>query len=169
MQKQVDYVDAMTRKYPEPLSIAIARDEQGKYNPITLGWTMLTSHEPPMMAISIGHSRYSLGAIRHAREFVVSLPSARMASETLLFGTKSGRDGDKLAEAGIKTQPASMIDGLLLADAVANFECTLIAEFPTGDHVIFVGQVVASHVNEDPRLGRLYALGHEQLGGIGVS
>ena len=166
MQVPVAYEQAMARKYPEQVAIAIAKDAQGKYNPITLGWTMITSQEPPLMAISVGHTRYSLEVIRHAGEFVVSFPTSAMASEALLYGTKSGRDLDKLAVSGAKTQPASAIDGVLLTDAVANFECKLVSELETGDHVLFVGQVVAAHMNEDRTVGRLYSLGDDRLGGV---
>jgi flavin reductase (DIM6/NTAB) family NADH-FMN oxidoreductase RutF len=166
MQTATTYDQAFARRYPEQVAIAIAKDAQGKYNPITLGWVTLTSREPPMIAISVGLTRYSLQAVRRSREFVLSLPSSKMTAETLLFGTKSGRDMDKLAEAGITTQPATAVDGLLLADAVANFECKVVSEVQTGDHVLFIGQVVAAHVNGDASLGRLYALGHERLGGV---
>ena len=166
MQTPTTYKAAIGRKYPEQVAIALARDPQGKCNPITLGWTMLTSHKPPMMAISVGLTRYSLEAIRQAREFVLCFPSSEMAEETLLFGTKSGRDLDKLAAAGVATQPATKIDGVLLADAVANFECRVVSEVQTGDHVIFVGEVVAAHVNESAGLGRLYSLGDDRLGGV---
>ncbi len=166
MQVIAPYDQAIARKYPEPVAIAIAKDAQGRYNPITLSWAMCTSHEPPMMAISIGLTRHSLQALRQAREFVLSFPSSRMASETLLFGTKSGRDLDKLAAGETKTQPASVIDGVLLADAAANFECRVVSETDTGDHVVFVGEVVAAHVNEDSEVRRLYCLGHERLGGV---
>jgi flavin reductase (DIM6/NTAB) family NADH-FMN oxidoreductase RutF len=35
---------------------------------------------------------------------------------------------------------------VILDDASANFECVLEGELITGDHVIFAGRVVASHV-----------------------
>ncbi|GAF91510.1 unnamed protein product, partial [marine sediment metagenome] len=155
MQTETAFAKAIATKYPEQVAIAIARDSGGKYNPITLGWVMQTSGTPPMMAISVGKTRYSLPTIRTAGEFVIAFPSGLQEEETMLFGTKSGRDTDKLAEAGTKTQPASKIDGVLLQDAVANFECRLAAELETGDHVILVGQVVCSHVNENQ--GRIQA------------
>jgi flavin reductase (DIM6/NTAB) family NADH-FMN oxidoreductase RutF len=167
MQIKTSYEEAIGTKYPEQVAIAIVKDNQGKYNPITLGWTMITSHQPPMMAISIGLTRHSLGAIRAAREFVISFPSSSMAEDAMFYGTKSGRDMDKLAEFGAKTQPATVIDGVLLADAVANFECRLESELPTGDHIIFVGRVVASHVNKARDLRRLYTLGENyRMGGV---
>ena len=63
MQIQTPYEDAIRRKYPEQVVIAAVKDARGKYNPITLGWTMITSHESPMMAISVGRTRYSLEEI----------------------------------------------------------------------------------------------------------
>ncbi len=159
MQTETPYQEAIDRKYPEQIVLAIARDAQGKHNPMTLGWTMITSGQPLMMAISVGLTRHTLAAIRHSREFVICFPSSTMASEVRFFGTRSGRDVDKLVACGTKTQPAAKIDSVLLSDAVANFECVLESELETGDHVIFVGRIVAAHVNHDPWVTRLYNLG----------
>lgn len=167
MQSPVSCKDAVSRRFPEQIAIAIAKDAQGKHNPITLGWIMLTSHEPPMMAFAVGLERHSLEAIRGAGEFVISFPSATMKDDVLFHGTKSGRDMDKIAESGTRTQPAAEIDSVLLADAVANFECKLESEHRTGDHVIFVGRVIASHMNADETVRRIYSLGNEQLGAAG--
>ncbi len=166
MQKSVDYSEAIALKYPEQVVIAIAKDPQGKYNPITLGWTMIVSQDPPMMAVAIGETRYSLEAFRHAGEFVIAFPSEHQEKETMLFGTRSGRDMDKIAEAGCKVTPADNIDCVIMTDAVANFECRLVSETKTGDHVVFAGEIVRSHVNEQT-LNRLYtvAAGHK-MGGL---
>jgi flavin reductase (DIM6/NTAB) family NADH-FMN oxidoreductase RutF len=166
MQIETTYERAAARKFPEQIAIAIAKDAAGKPNPITLGWLMPVSHEPPMVAIAIGKTRHSLEAIRRAGEFVLSFPSTEMAEDARFHGTKSGRDMDKLAECGTKTQPATRIDSVLLADAVANLECRLESEHEAGDHIIFVGRVVASHTHEKPAVRRLYSLGNEQMGGV---
>jgi flavin reductase (DIM6/NTAB) family NADH-FMN oxidoreductase RutF len=166
MQQRTTYGEAIARKYPEQVVIAIAKDGAGKYNPIALGWTMITSGDPPMLAISIGVGRHSLDAVRHAREFVVSMPSASMEADMLHFGTVSGRDQDKLLTRATPTERASEIDCVLLADAVANFECVLEASLETGDHVLFVGRVVASHINADRGVGRLMNFGEGSFGEV---
>ena len=158
MQQEVPFSQAMATRFPQELVIGIARDPQGKYNPIALGWIMSTSHKPPMMAVSIGKPRYSLEAFRQAGEFVIAFPAADQADETMLYGTKSGRDTDKFALAKAATQPAKEIDCVLLADAVANFECKLVGELETGDHVIFAGEIVCSHVSATPK-DRLFIVG----------
>ena len=43
----------------------------------------------------------------------------------------------------------------LLADAVANFECKLVAEYRPGNCPLVVGEVVASSVNTDESVQRL--------------
>src|SRR4030065_715909 len=92
MQKRVKYADAIKTKYPERVVIAIAKDRQGKANPVTLGWTMIASGDPPMMAIAVAKKHYSIEAISHSKCFTVALPSSLMADAALFFGSKSGRE-----------------------------------------------------------------------------
>ena len=158
MQKQVGYSDAVKTKYPEQVIIAVAKDKNGKANPVTLGWTMIASGQPPMMAIAVAATHYSIECIRHSKCFTIAFPSSEMADAALFFGSKSGRDTDKLAEAGANTSPAAQIDCVLLADAVANFECKLAGELETGDHYVLAGEIVCSHANT-AKLNRLYTVG----------
>lgn len=170
MQEQVDYSNAIKKRFPLPLTIAIAKTHEGFYNPITLGWWMNTSHVPPMFAISIGVTRYSLEVIRAAGTFVLAFPTEEMHDDTLCFGSRSGRQGDKLTQQGSAVQPASVIDCVLLSDAAANFECEIDSEIQSGDHVIFIGKVVASHVNTGAETHRIYTLDRTssgfRLGGV---
>ncbi len=169
MQSEVPFSQAIKKKYPEQIVVAIARDSRGKCNPITIGWTMICSSQPPMMAIAVGTGKHSAGAIEHAGQFVIAFPAAGQGDEVMVFGTKSGADTDKLALAGSKTSPASCIDSVLLSDAVANFECELVSQTETGDHVIYVGKVLAAHTNAGEKpLDRLYTVGPGWLlGGLG--
>jgi len=83
VQVRTPYQEAILTKYPEQIVVTIARDPQGEFNPITLGWTMITSGAPPVMAVSVGHGRYSLEAMRKSRSFTLAFPSSTMASEVL--------------------------------------------------------------------------------------
>ncbi|MHC4242684.1 MAG: flavin reductase family protein [Planctomycetota bacterium] len=158
MQKKAEYSEAIRTKYPEQVVIAIAKDKAGRANPVTLGWTMIVSGNPPMMSIAVAKKHYSIEAITHSKCFTISFPSDQMADAALFFGSKSGRNIDKFAEFDCKTEPAQEIDSVLLTDAVANFECNLESQIPTGDHIIFVGKIVSSHINTEPKK-RLYTIG----------
>ncbi len=166
MQKKTDFSTAIKTKYPEQIVIAIAKDKDGKANPVTIGWTMIASGEPPMLAIALTPKRHSTAAIRHSKCFTVAYPTEEMAKETMFFGTHSGRDSDKFAETGCKISRADKIDSVILDDAAANFECVLESEQACGDHIIFVGKVVASHINSEEKK-RLYTIGpNHLLGGV---
>lgn len=166
MQVELPFQQATLRQHPEPLSLVIVKDEQGKCNPMPLGWVMMASREPAYMALAVAHTRYTCEQIRRAKEFVICWPPSTMGHELFYYGTNSGRDVDKFAETPVRTQPATKINCVLLTDAVANFECRLIGEYPSGDHVIFVGEVLASHANQDESARRLYSIAQGESGGV---
>jgi flavin reductase (DIM6/NTAB) family NADH-FMN oxidoreductase RutF len=149
MQKRVKYSEAIETKFTEAISYAIAKDENGIANPITLGWLMRTSFEPPMLAIAVGLKAHSCETIRRSGCFTVTFPNEAQIKEAYFFGTHSGKDTDKLKEFGTATSPAAEIDSVILDDASANFECVLEGELVTGDHVIFAGRVVASYMHAE--------------------
>ena len=166
MQKQVEYTEAVKSKYPEQVVIAIARDRNGIANPITLGWTMIVSSKPPMMAIAVAKTHYSVEAIEFSQCFTLVYPSVAMAKAALFYGSKSGRKVDKFQEFPSELAAAVEIDSVLMTDAVANFECQLESQMIAGDHVIYVANVVASHINTEPA-ERLYTVGAgHKLGGV---
>jgi len=66
-----------------------------------------------------------------------------------------------MKESGVKLLPGTVVKAPLVDDACANFECKLAGKLRTGDHTIFAGEVVASHVGpEDAR--RIYTLGGDR-------
>lgn len=146
MQKRVEYSDVAETKFTESVSYAIAKDQNGIANPITVAWMMRTSHQPPMLAISVALQSHSYEAIRLSNCFTVVFPNEAQIKEALFFGTHSGKEMDKLKEFGTAASPAAEIDSVILDDASANFECVLEGQLITGDHAIFAGRIVACHV-----------------------
>lgn len=159
MQQEAGFSAALRRRFPVETFILLARDGAGKDNPITVNWVMRTSGDPPLLAVAIAYPRYSYEVVRQAGAFVIAAPSMAMEEETRFFGTVSGRDHDKLAERESATEPAGQVETVLLSEAVLNIECVLESEFETGDHAVFVGRVVAGHVNADSSVERLYTVG----------
>lgn len=110
---------------------------------------MRTSFEPPMLAIAVGLKAHSCETIRRSGCFTIAFPNEAQTNEACFFGAHSGKDMDKLKEFGTAASPATEIDSVILDDASANFECVLEGELITGDHVIFAGRVIASHVHTE--------------------
>lgn len=139
-------------KHPARIAIAIGKDSKNKYNLITLEWFMRTSIKPPMLAISIGHTRYSYECFQHFRFFNLCFPSKEMAKETLMFGTKSGRDIDKLEVSGLDWFQGKLVKLPIIKNAAANFECEIISQVRSGDHTIYAGKIKHAWMNDEKEL-----------------
>jgi flavin reductase (DIM6/NTAB) family NADH-FMN oxidoreductase RutF len=153
--KQVSVSEAARRKYPEWITLVVTADARGRPNAMAAGWCMWTSGRPPMMAVSVGLTRYTHELIEARKEFVLAFPGVGQGAAAQAVGSRSGRDApEKVAEAGLAVVPASVVGVPLIEGAAANFECRLVGQLRTGDHTIFVGEVVAAHV-ADPRVERI--------------
>lgn len=159
MQEQAAVEKALRRRYPEAVALVISASGDGRPNVMAVGWITLASSDPWMFALGVDEGAYTYRLLRRSREFVVAFPSEAMARETLFVGTHSGRNVDKFAITRLRTQPAVVVRAPLLADAVANFECRLRRVVRPGDCPILFGEVMAAHVNVNPRLRRLYNWG----------
>ena len=156
MQKKTTLEAATARKYPEPVVLVTAHNPKGGDNVMAVGWTTTVSYKPRMFLVAIDDAAYTYELIRKTKQFVVAFPSVKMAKATLFVGTRHGHKMDKIRGAGLAVQKASRIKAPLLRDAVANFECKLVAITRPGDCPLIVGKVVAAHENKDRTLKRLY-------------
>ncbi len=121
----------------------------GKPNIITLAWAMPTSINPPLVAVSIAPRRYSHTLIEETKEFVVNIPTMDVLKETLFCGRVSGREHDKFKETGLTPLPAKKVKPPIIKECVAHLECKLHNQFTTGDHTIFVGEIVEAYADKD--------------------
>ena len=165
--KKASIKNILDAQYPSPVAVVVSLDRAlNRPNITAQGWFMFTSFLPPMLAISIANSHHSCAAIRETGEFVLALPNPKQADAVYFCGTKSGRTHDKFKESGFTPLPASKVKPPLIADACANFGCKVVATAQTGDHTLFVGEVVEGYVAENSR-ARLFAtsegkfVGHE--------
>lgn len=123
--------------------------KSGKPNIITLAWAMPTSINPPLVAISISPRRHSHSLIEETKEFVVNIPTINILKETLFCGRVSGREHDKFKEARLTPLPAKKVKPPAIKECVAHLECKLRSQFTTGDHTIFIGEIVDAYADTD--------------------
>ncbi|MGB9134984.1 MAG: flavin reductase family protein [Candidatus Bathyarchaeia archaeon] len=123
-------------------------NSSGKANIITLAWAMPTSIDPPLLAISVKPSRYSHKIIKETKEFAVNIPTMKIVKETLFCGRRSGRDCDKFKETRLTPTPAKIVKTPIIRECVAHLECKLRRAFTTGDHTVFIREVVAAYTDE---------------------
>jgi len=101
-----------------------------------------------MVVISIAPKRFSHNIIEETGEFVVNVPTMDIVKETLFCGRISGRECDKFREAPLTALPAKKVRPPIIKECVAHLECKLLQQIPTGDHTLFVGEVLAAYANQ---------------------
>jgi len=150
--KKVSAKEAFDKFKPESCVFVISTDKDNKPNGMIAGWNMKCSVHPPLFAVSLSMNGNTHKLIKESKEFVVSVPNKSLEKEVNFFGSTHGNEVDKFKESKIKTIKADIIKAPLIADATINFECVLKKEVKVGDHLIFIGEVVASHINEKKKV-----------------
>ena len=145
-------------KYPEWVVLIVTVDDAGNVDVMPAGWAMYASTEPCLFAVAVNQKQHTNKLVREGGDFVIAIPGPGMEEIIRFCGSHSGRDTDKVAACGIRTMPSSQVRPPLLVGARANLECKLYQAHEAGDHTIFVGEVVASWVDDDVR-GRLMNFG----------
>jgi len=135
--------------YPNRIVLVTSVDSTGKQNIVTLAWCAPLSADPPLVGISLTENRYSYKLISDSKEFVINLPSFRLADAAMVCGTKSGRSTDKFKEAGLTPEKSEKVSAPRIKECYAFLECKLVKTVKTGDHVLLIGEVVSAEKKGD--------------------
>ncbi len=119
---------------------ARAGEEAGAF---LANWLSQASFEPPMLMIAVEQDAHSLGVLRAAGRFAVHVLESGQRELAGAFGRSHAKVGDKLA--GQAWTAGSTGAPLLAEIALAAVECRIVGETPSGDHVLFVAEVVDAH------------------------
>jgi len=133
---------------PKPVAL-VSTAHDGRDNVMTAAWVSVVCMEPPQVAVAIRESRFSFELLQASGEFVVNLPSQDLWRAVDLCGVVSGRDQDKFALAGLTRERPSEVAAPLVAECPLNIECRVSASLPLGSHTLFVGLVLAVHLEKD--------------------
>lgn len=103
------------------------------------------SLDPPLVLVCAGTRGQTLGAIRESGRYALNFLHEDALPTSVRF---SGADDRKFEGLGWAPAPAG---SPLLEDALAWVECSVEQEIEAGDHVIFIGKVMAAHAGSEPR------------------
>lgn len=149
MLKNVTFKEALeVWSKPERLVFVTSLDDKGKPRVMTVGWITRASFRPPMLAIVVGKERSMHAALEVTGEFVVAVPGEELAKETLSCGTSSASDTDRFQQCQFITKPGNLVKAPMIENCLANFECKISQQISSGDHTIFIGEVVSSWVRD---------------------
>jgi len=117
------------------VTVITTRDAQGRSVGITANSFNSVSLNPPLILWSVGLNSLSLEAFSGASAFAVHILRDDQAELSKRFA-KSGHD--KFAGLNIER---GLNDVPLLPDCAARLECLPHAQYPAGDHILFIAEV----------------------------
>ena len=132
--------------FPTP-SVLVGAMVDGRANFMTAAWCGIASSKPPAISVAIRGERHTLKGILSRREFSINVPSANMVEQVDFCGIYSGRKEDKskifdLFFGDLKHAP-------LVVPCPVNLGCRLRHTLDLGAHILVVGEVTQTHVNEN--------------------
>ena len=134
----------------------------GRDNVMTIGWgTIGVIWGQPIFSVLVRPSRFTFGLLEASGEFTVSIPLTDMSKALAVCGSKSGRDIDNFAAAGLQKLPGVKIATPVIAGAGLHYECKVVFKQPmnptpldsnlnssfysNGDyHTLYFGQIQAT-------------------------
>jgi flavin reductase (DIM6/NTAB) family NADH-FMN oxidoreductase RutF len=170
---EVDYRDHF-RLIAEGLQhgglMLVAVGADGRANPMTIGWAFAGPAWGRQVFVALVRpSRYTYGLMEETGDFTVNVLPAGFERALSYCGSESGRDGDKLAAAGLSAIPGLKGTAPSLAEAILSLECRVVEKtdlnpdtmvaavrqmgYPKGDfHRLYFGEIVAAY-GDPNRLG----------------
>lgn len=140
----------------------------GRYNAMTVSWGSLgTIWNRPFVQVVVRPQRHTLRYMEAFDTFTLCAFRTAFRAALNLLGTKSGRDGDKIAESGLTPAAASVVAAPVYAEAELAIECRKIytqrmdprgfcadwidpGNYAQKDyHQIFFGEIVAVRGTEE--------------------
>ena len=132
--------------------IGTAQDD--RRDAFTAAWVMQASFDPLQLALSINPQNASYPLLHASRAFTVSVLQQGQLELARRFGTRSGREQDKLTD--VRWHPGRS-GAPILDEALAYFECELTESLGAGDHEIAIGRVIGGRVLAPGGVPMLYS------------
>jgi flavin reductase (DIM6/NTAB) family NADH-FMN oxidoreductase RutF len=128
------------RRWPHGVAVLTVEHDAQRLG-VSVSSLVSLSLEPPLVGVALGVHAAALELVRGAGEFALSLLATGQDAVAQHFA----RGVPPIAHwHGIETRPASVVAAPLVDGAAGWLECRVEAEHPAGDHVFFVGRVVAA-------------------------
>src|SRR5215475_2678363 len=135
----------------------ISTAHQGKRNVQFAFRALGISDEPPLLVVGIQDKNFSREIIQKSGEFVINVCSQKQLHAVDKSRDLSGRNvEDKFVSLGLDTLAAKHVQAPLVAGCHANVECKVVNQLELDGLYLFVGQALASYIDEQvPPVARL--------------
>ena len=139
-----------SRQFVHPVALLSVKYENIE-NIATMAWVSPVSFDPPLVMVAVSPKRYSHELVEKAGEFALLVLGEDQKELSTLAGTKTGRREQKweLEPFKLLRKAPRIISAPLLKECRAAYECKLVNQLSTGDHTLFIGEIVAAEIHEE--------------------
>lgn len=130
-----------------PVLVSVGTNDEP--NALTIAWTGIINSQPPKTYISVRPERYSHEIITKTGCFTINLPTSTIIKAIDYCGCRSGKDEDKIAKAGLTTQPGVTVDCPMIAESPVSIECKVTEVIHLGTHDMFLADITGVNVAEE--------------------
>jgi flavin reductase (DIM6/NTAB) family NADH-FMN oxidoreductase RutF len=152
-RSEADQIAALFRRLTLGVYVVGVTDGQQR-DAFTAAWITQVSFNPLLLAVSINPDNASYELLHASGGFTVNVLKQGQLELARQMGTRSGREGDKLA--GIRTRPGRT-GAPILEEALAYFDCEVMGRSRAGDHELVLGRVVDGKVLDSAAAPLTYA------------
>ena len=157
-----------------PRGILLTSEAEDCVNAMTIGWgTLGIEWGVPIFAAYVRTNRFTHELLERTGEFTICAPYGEISKSALkaigICGSKSGRDIDKLAQAGVHTVEADIVRPPAIKEFPLTLECRVVfkqlqpikeisssfAKFYSAEgehstpHVAYYGEILKAYIIED--------------------
>ena len=118
----------------------VTTEHQGQPGGLTVNAFCSVSLNPPLVLVCVDLGSQTLPLIRASKSFAVNMLSNQQEALSRCFATRSSDRFDHFCNA---THYKAVTGAPILDGVLAFIDARVVAEYPGGDHAIFIGQVVA--------------------------
>ncbi|MDH5481308.1 MAG: flavin reductase family protein [Candidatus Bathyarchaeota archaeon] len=147
MKGEISISDGLRQLPIRPVYL-VSVEHDGKKNIISIGMFAYFSGKPTLVGVGIAPSRYSFELVRQSREYVVNVVDEELMEAVRICGEKSGREVEKFEQTKLTPAKGVNVKAPLIKESPLSIECKVVKEVETGDHVWFIGEVMAVHIRE---------------------
>lgn len=141
---------------PNPFALVTTIKPDGTTNLMAISWWMFVSNHPAQVAVCTSKKGYTGELIKETSEFGLNIVDGSLKESAFMCGTCSGHVEDKAEKFKIELMDANEISTKLIKAHKAAMECKLVDSLELSDHVIYVGEIIAIHANENSK--QLFAI-----------
>jgi len=139
--------DAALGRIPSGIFILTVLSD-GQATGMLASWVMQAGFEPPSVTVAVKHGRYIADWLSGGSPFVLNLVGE--GGNYLIKHFGKGFEPGAPAFGGLETQPCSRGVPILQA-AIGHLECNPVGHVDSGDHRIFLGEVVGGRFSDPER------------------